>query len=336
MYGNGIMREQMLEGIEKQPKEKLHGKCHERDCLAKKEILTPLVNGDMKLAELHKLSTYQGSYKQFTSNLSKYVKRGYVNALGQRRNYVYQLTELGMEKCIRSPFGYRQMRVALHEEKMKKYAENPKNKQIEFVRTEGVSSGHSVQYVDRTVGHDLGDETHNHRTSDDTTDKLNVDEPKDNEIAKLKNKNKTLFEEAKEALRQRDERIAELEQQLADKNNVPEGMNPKECERKMKTEQRIAYRKDLVAYYESNRMNFDYAFFNNWKMYPVRVKGKNMIKKGDIEIMSKTNSEFARGHVKGELPPNDVIKGCFHITKKTKAGICVIGAGMKEEKLMTW
>jgi hypothetical protein len=47
----------------------------------------------------------------------------------------------------------------------------------------------------------------------------------------------------------------------------------------------------------------------NGGVYPVRVKGKNVIKKGEIEIMARSNPEFSRGHIKYELNPDDVFMG---------------------------
>lgn len=345
------MRNEISVGIENQEKEdgKKSLKYFDRDCEAKQEILTVLLNhpNGLNLNQLYNLCDYKGKLSTFKSNLSKYANGAvtengrriikpelqYVNRIGKRGSYIYILNDNGVKKAINDPLYFRR--------KQKEKREEWENQFIQhhFLNTEGGSSGHSVQYVEKLVGRDFGDA--NDRPvvdkSDETTDKLNVVELKDNEIAELKSKNKKTVNDAKEALYQRDKKIVELEQQLAQKNNIPAGMSPKEYKSKMKTEQRIAYRKDLVVYYEENHNDFvDYVFFNNWEMYPVRVKGKNVIKKGDIEIMSKTNSEFARGHVKGMLSADDVIKGRFHITKKTKSGIHVIGKGMTEAKLMKW
>ncbi|SES91129.1 hypothetical protein SAMN04488587_1527 [Methanococcoides vulcani] len=96
-------------------------------------------------------------------------------------------------------------------------------------------------------------------------------------------------------------------------------------------------RRSMVNWYKHNQNGFlDYAFFADWGVYPVRVKGKNVIRKGDIEIIAHSNAEFKRGHIKYELTPEQVYQGDFHICGETKSGIYVIGSGMKDSKYLKY
>ncbi|WP_440953706.1 hypothetical protein [Methanococcoides sp. FTZ1] len=311
----------------------------DRDCEAKQEILLPLLNypDGLSFNDLYRLSGYQGKKSTFKSNLSKYstgavTENGkriirpdlqYVNRIGKRGEYVYSLNDNGVQKAINDPLFYRRKQWEEHKEWKKQFVEH------HFVNTEGGRSGGThIQYVDKPVNRDFGDEfdKHSDAKKESYEDLMAMDSisPEQYQLMKA-----IWFRKEQKYLKQ----IENLENNAS--NNTPAGINPKEHERQMKTEQRIVNRKELVERYKSQWL--DGYFFGQWGMYPVWVKGKNPFKKGNIEIMSKNNPELAReGHTKGILPPNAVIDGYFHITKMTKAGIYVIGEGMKEEKLMTW
>lgn len=137
-------------------KEKIHGKCHERDCLAKQEILKPLLRYDMKAKDLFENCEYKGEYSDFRSHLSRYVKRGYVEKYGPRPSY-YQITDLGREVCIDHPFAYREERIRLHKEIVKNFDKRMKMKYGEVVHVQsgdtpggGTGGGYSGGSISNT------------------------------------------------------------------------------------------------------------------------------------------------------------------------------------------
>lgn len=150
MDENYGMNDDIVEGVNYRDENTNHPQCHPRDNLAKQEILEPLVHGNYRSRELFNLSKYQGNYKDFTSHLTRYVKKGYVNKLGKRPS-TYQLTELGIENCIDNPFGYRKMRI----EQCKQWKKN--NVEIRYVDSEG-GSGNSEYSGNRINSNsDFGD-----------------------------------------------------------------------------------------------------------------------------------------------------------------------------------
>ena len=197
-------------------KKKLHGKVSEKDCLIKQQILKPLTHADLKSRDLYKISGYDGTYKGFTSNLSKYVTRGYAIKYGNRPSF-YKISERGIIE-VNTPFHYRQMRVAIHNEKIGS-AKN-KNTEFQFVSVEGSGSGGcSVQYVDKPVSsRDFGDEldTHSENPENDKTTSLKSDiiKIKDSEIENLKNKNKELLDKGNSIITQKNIEINNLKAQL--------------------------------------------------------------------------------------------------------------------------
>lgn len=137
--------------LSKTGKPKLHGKVSSNDCQVKYQTLKVLTQGNFKSTDIYRLSNYSGSKKHFSSNLSKYVKRGYINKLGTTKPHFYQLTDRGQIE-VDNPLHYRQERIKIHNEKM----QNAKNKSTEvvYVNSEGGGSGSSGRDV--SSNNDIG------------------------------------------------------------------------------------------------------------------------------------------------------------------------------------
>jgi len=95
-------------------------------------------------------------------------------------------------------------------------------------------------------------------------------------------------------------------------------------------------RKSLTDYYIKNKIPFDFEYFDVFKKVIALVKGENVIKNDTIEIISKSNPEFSRGHVKSELTPTQILKHRFYPTGQTENGVYVMGNGMVEPQFLKY
>ncbi|MFW6046835.1 MAG: hypothetical protein ACOCP4_03485 [Candidatus Woesearchaeota archaeon] len=333
---NNKINENFENNTKAKKKEKLHGKCHERDCMAKQEILKPLINMNMTSKDMYEHSEYKGEYSSFRSHLSRYVKRGYVTKYGERPSY-YQLTIIGKEFCLDNPFRYREERIALHNEIVSNYEKRMREKYgnngIAYLNN-GTGTSYNGSPSNNLNHHgDFGDEFDSHRNDEPDDENLeSIINEKDDEIKKVKDENFSLKLD-----------IQELRKENVSKNSEPQN-NPKKqpntqkSEKQIKNEERINRRKKLVEIYKGHYL--DMKFFRVWgNMIPVRVKGKNAFKKGDVEILSKNNEEFSRGHIKYELNELGIYDGGFRIVKTNQKGIYVrdvLGNCMKEPKFMKY
>lgn len=102
----------------------------------------------------------------------------------------------------------------------------------------------------------------------------------------------------------------------------------------MNRAQRAEYRKNLVKSYAGALL--DMRFFVNWGyVYPRWIKGKSILGKKSIEIMTDGNKEISRGHTKGLLRPDEFVVARFRIIKATNAGVEIHGQGMRmSQRLM--
>ena len=94
-------------------------------------------------------------------------------------------------------------------------------------------------------------------------------------------------------------------------------------------------RKKLTNHY-MNQYNggLDLNFFEEWGIIPCLLKGTTIFNKGSIDIISKSNEEFNRGHVKRKLSNGEIIKAQFHISKYDNNGIWISGIGLNKTKLL--
>lgn len=82
-------------------------------------------------------------------------------------------------------------------------------------------------------------------------------------------------------------------------------------------------------------------FFKRWGggMVPVTIKKiwdwHNPFSSGSVEIMSKGNSEFKRGHAE-EMDEDLIISTEFYFYQEVENGVEIFGQGMTEPQLLKW
>ncbi len=140
------------------------GVTSERDCLAKKEILTPLLQRPMTSRELYEASGYKGSYNNFTSHLTKYCRGGkrtkygrmgddkyvYLRKIGKRPS-LYELTDFGFINA-ENPYLNRDEAIRVYKRKLELTVENVLAEHPEWLNVEGQGFDGSggVDYVDHS------------------------------------------------------------------------------------------------------------------------------------------------------------------------------------------
>ena len=115
----------------------------------------------------------------------------------------------------------------------------------------------------------------------------------------------------------------------------------KQVNREVTTAERIAKRQALVDEYFNNNFVIDIQFFKRWGggMIPVTIRKVwdwyNPFARGSVEIMSRGNSEFARGHAE-EMDEELILSTEFYFYQEVESGVEIFGSGMKEPKLLKW
>jgi len=149
--------------------------------------------------------------------------------------------------------------------------------------------------------------------------------------------------ELKAVAEEQSRRLIEYEKIIRWYQSQEEVDNTKQINREHTTAQRIAKRQDLVDEYFSNNYIIDIHFFRRWGggMVPVTIKKiwdlYNPFQQGSVEIMSRGNREFTRGHAV-EMDADLIISTDFYFYQESKNGngIEIYGHGMKEPRLLKW
>jgi hypothetical protein len=177
---------------------KRKGTTSERDCLAKMEILTPLLDfpDGLTAKELFNISDYEGSYNNFTSHLSKYCRGGkktrdgrmgdakyvYLSKIG-KRPAKYALTDFGKINA-ENPYLNRDEAIRVYKRKVEHSIgvflnDNPKTLSQVVSQLSGMNLGCSggSDGVRHTSSNDFGDSGDYHK-NDEVKQKL-LDEIKE-------------------------------------------------------------------------------------------------------------------------------------------------------------
>lgn len=327
-----------------------------RDCIAKQEILQPLVDRDLTSENLFKFSSYSGRKTAFTSHLTRYVKQGYVLKLGKRPS-TYRLTDLGREECIDNPFKWRIAHSLWNKQPDENMdalletliLENSRLKhEMEDGREEGNDSGKGSG--GRVKGNS-GSSRSGGRVRD-TVDSSSLDalcedlgledgETPKSLITSLRAENSALLAKSKsvittlrETVRTLNTEKRVLENEVATLRSMP-SVKPRSVGTKSPSKLQIARMKLVVVVQNELGGHFTFDVFEAWGMYPYRVKGNKLFKKGDVEILSPRDREVTgrAGHAK-PLSPNAVWDCGFCIEKVNKKSIVVNGSGLAEPKTL--
>ena len=139
-------------------------------------------------------------------------------------------------------------------------------------------------------------------------------------------------------------RLAEYENAILyyqSREAVDNTVSIKQLNRELSTAERIAKRQALVDEYLTNNYMIDIQFFKRWGggMVPVTIKKVwdwfNPFLQGSVEIMSRGNSEFKRGHAE-EMNEDLIISTEFYFYQEVENGIKIFGNGVKEPQLLKW
>jgi len=115
----------------------------------------------------------------------------------------------------------------------------------------------------------------------------------------------------------------------------------KQLNKEISTAERIAKRQALVDEFLAGNYIIDIQFFKRWGggMIPVTMRKVwdwyNPFQRGSVEIMSRGNSEFARGHAE-EMDEDLILSTQFYFYQELENGIEIFGHGMKEPQLLKW
>ena len=136
-------------------------------------------------------------------------------------------------------------------------------------------------------------------------------------------------------------RLTEYENIIRWHQSQEELDNTKQLNRELTTAERIAKRQALVDEYFSNNYMIDINFFRRWGggMVPVTIKKiwdwYNPFQQGSVEIMSRENREFTRGHAV-EMDADLIISTQFYFYQEVENGIEIFSHGMNEPRLLKW
>ena len=114
----------------------------------------------------------------------------------------------------------------------------------------------------------------------------------------------------------------------------------KQLNRELSTAERIQKRQALVYEYFNNNYIIDKNFFKLFgNMVPVVIKKVwdwyNPFSSGSVEIMSRSNREFKRGHAV-EMTEDLIISSQFYFYQEVENGVEIFGNGMTEPQHLKW
>jgi len=125
------------------------------------------------------------------------------------------------------------------------------------------------------------------------------------------------------------------------RDEVDNTIGIKQLNREITTAERVAKRQALVDEYINNNYMIGEQFFKLWGggMVPVTIKKVwnwyNPFARGSVEIMSRGNSEFKRGHAE-EMDEELIFNTQFYFYQEVEKGIELFGNGMNEPQLLKW
>lgn len=216
------------------------GTTSKRDCQAKKEILTPLLNHQSGLTsrELFNICNYEGTYSSFTSHLTKYSRGGkktkdgrmgdekyrYLEKIGNRPAK-YSLTEFGIVNA-QNPFLNRDECIRVYQRKIEHHlgsylSTNPHTladivSKISGMNLGGTSGGYNdAASSSGAGGRDIGDGSSSH-SIDEEHQKLQ------DEITKLKNE----LQDANLIIENQDEILKEKRKMIVNESHITQSPQP--------------------------------------------------------------------------------------------------------------
>lgn len=290
----------------------------------KNATLSAINSGLNKSRDIFNFMDYP-SYQTFHKNLYNLVRRGYIHKAGTKPKSRYSLTKQG-KFHLANPNYYQERKEMIFSKKMEAVMRDTPEYQrmlMKLASEEIQNRNISGQTIAPDVFH-FDDDKDN---KDDYYD--NIDKIDDT------NKDKLLIERLKnDVLKLKNEKaeISKQKELLIDHIKSDKGSLKPKSEHNLKL---ANDRKKLTAHYlKKYNGELDLRFFTKWNIHLCLLKGATIFNKGSIDIISKSNEEFQRGHVKRELSDGEIIKAQLHISKYDENGIWVNGQGLNKPKLL--
>lgn len=261
------------------------------------------------------------SYQNFHKNLYNLVRRGYIHKSGIRPKSRYSLTKKG-KFHLKNPNYYQERKEIIFSKKVEaimrdspEYQRVLMNLASEDIKNQNNYSAPPVfvPFNDKNSDAGFGGSI-NKINKIDKTDKLVIEKLK-NEVSRLKNEKAEISNQKNLLIKH----IKSGDGRVKSEHNLKLANN----------------RKKLTAHYmKKYNGELDLKFFTKWNIHPCLLKGATIYNKGSIDIISKSNAEFQRGHVKRELNDGEIITAQLRISKYDKNGIWVNGQGLNKPKLL--
>ena len=275
-------------------------------------------------------SNYGGLRRELT-----YLRhQGYIRKLGKKPPHRFELTKTGIEHC-NNPFLKSDYKLNRMINEARKYADEILENDDRFMEAvkKYVNENHSDE-VTRIVEKPVIKPENNLLEVD-------IGDGKTKQIEFYNGEVKAVIE-LKAVAEEQSRRLIEYEKIIRWYQSQEEVDNTKQINREHTTAERIAKRQALVDEYFSNNYMIDINFFRRWGggMVPVTIKkvwDYNPFTRGSVEIMSRGNREFTRGHAV-EMDEDLIITTEFYFYQESKNrnGIEIYGYGMKEPQLLKW
>ena len=303
--------------------------------------------GNPTISDYYTYENYGGLRRELT-----YLRhQGYIRKLGMKKPHRFELTKTGIEHAI-NPFIKYNFKRNLMIEEARKTADAILENDDRF--KEAVKN-----YVKNNVLEvDLGDKKTNKIDHSNEVVRI-VEKPllkPENNIVEVdfwdgktkqkyhSNEDIKAVADLKAVAEEQATRLIEYENALRWYQSREEAENTigiKQLNRELTTAERKAKRQALVYEYHTHNYAIDAQFFKLWDggMIPVTIRKVwdwyNPFQQGSVEIMSRGNREFKRGHAV-EMDAELIINTEFYFYQEVENGIEIFGNGMTEPQLLKW
>ena len=275
------------------------------------------------------------TYKNFTNNLYNLCRRGYISKTATKPK-VYKLTKKGKQH-LANPNIFQEKRDLLFSRKLESIMKDTDmfksmmiklgNEEMQNKIRNGENLAPSVVFPVVDSNKDFGDGEIEDKDKIDNKDEINnKDKLIDNLLDKI-------------SLLKREKRQVEGENEILISNNISLKNENKSGNGtpKIKSNNNLkltSNRKKLNNQYLNNGGYLDLNFFEQWGIHPCLLKSTKIFNRGSIDIISKSNEEFTRGHIKKLLSDSEIINSGMRIVKFDENGVWVNCKGMTKAKIL--
>ena len=291
------------------------------------------------------------NYPSLRRELTFLRHQGYIRKLGTKKPHRFELTKNGIEHA-NNPFLKYNFKRNLMIEEARRTADAILGNDDRFKEAVKNYVKNNVQEVD------FGDKKTNKIEHSNEVVRI-VEKPvlipennivevdfRDGQIRQLEHSNEDIkaVADLKAVAEEQATRLIEYENALRwyqSQEEVNNTIDIKQLNREVTTAERIAKRQALVDEYHTHNYAIDAQFFKLWGggMIPVTIRKVwdwyNPFQQGSVEIMSRGNREFKRGHAV-EMDAELIINTEFYFYQEVENGIEIFGNGMTEPQLLKW